>query len=117
MACGRGAGVWCVAGALATTQGSGIERAPPKVLRALLREGDEGIERGRAVLARVELIKVNERVLNAAGLLQPHDVRSLDAIHLATAHALGSDLGHVISYDERMVEAAKRLGLKTASPA
>ena len=90
---------------------------PPKVLRALLREGDEGIERGRAVLARVELIKVNERVLNAAGLLQPHDVRSLDAIHLATAHALGSDLGHVISYDERMVEAAKRLGLKTASPA
>jgi predicted nucleic acid-binding protein len=88
-----------------------------EVLRALLLEGDEGVERGRAVLARVELIRVNDRVLNAAGLLQPPDVRSLDAIHLATAHELGSDLGQVISYDERMVEAAKRLGLKTASPA
>jgi uncharacterized protein len=87
-----------------------------EVLRALLLEGDEGTARGQAVLARVELIRVNDRVLSAAGLLQPPDVRSLDAIHLATAHQLGPDLGHLISYDERMVEAAKRLGLKTASP-
>jgi uncharacterized protein len=87
-----------------------------EVLRALLLEGDEGMARGRAVLARVELIRVNDRVLNAAGSLQPPDVRSLDAVHLATAKQLGSDLGQVISYDERMVEAAKRLGLRTASP-
>jgi hypothetical protein len=44
-------------------------------------------------------------------------VRSFYAIHLATAHQLDSDLGHVVSYDERMLDAAKRLGLKTASPA
>ena len=68
------------------------------------------------MLGRVELIRVNDRLLNAAGLLQPPEVRSLDAIHLATARELGSDLGQVISYDERMVEAAKGLGLKTASP-
>ncbi len=87
------------------------------MLRALLLEGEEGVARGRAVLGRIELIRVNDRLLTAAGLLQPPDVRSLDAIHLATAHALGSDLSQVISYDERMVEAAKGLGLKTASPA
>jgi len=90
--------------------------ARTEVLRALLLEGDEGIARGRAVLGRVELIRVNDRFLNAAGLLQPPHVRSLDAIHLATARHLGSDLSEVISYDEKMVEAAKGLGLKTASP-
>jgi uncharacterized protein len=87
-----------------------------EVLRALLLEGDEGMARGRAVLARVELIRVNDRVLNAAGSLQPPDMRSLDAVHLATAKQLGPDLGQVISYDKRMVEAAQRLGLETASP-
>lgn len=87
-----------------------------EVLRALLLEGDEGIARGRAVLARVELIRLNDRVLGAAGVLQPPEVRSLDAVHLATAHQLGSDLGQLITYDERMVEVAKLLGLKTVSP-
>jgi len=91
--------------------------ARTEVLRALLLEGEEGVARGRAVLGRIELIRVNDRLLTAAGLLQTPDVRSLDAIHLATAHALGSDLSQVISYDEWMVEAAKGLGLKTASPA
>jgi predicted nucleic acid-binding protein len=90
--------------------------ARTEVLRALLLEGDEGVARGRAVLGRVELIRVNDRLLIAAGSLQPADVRSLDAIHLATARELGSDLNQVVSYDERMVEAAKGLGLKTASP-
>lgn len=59
---------------------------------------------------------VSDRFLNAAGLPQPPDVRSLDAIHLARAQQLGSDLGHVISYYEKMVESAKRILLKTASP-
>lgn len=90
--------------------------ARTEVLRALLLEGEEGIARGRAVLARVELIRVNDRILNAAGSLQPPDIRSLDAIHLATARELGSDSSQMISYDQRMVEAAKELGLKTASP-
>jgi predicted nucleic acid-binding protein len=90
--------------------------ARTEVLRALLLEGEEGITRGRAVLGRVELVRVNDRVLNAAGVLLPSDLRSLDAIHLATAQQLGPDLSHIVTYDEKMIEAAKRLGLKTASP-
>ena len=91
--------------------------ARTEVLRALLLEGDEGVARGRAVLGRVELVRVNERVLNSAGVLLPPELRSLDAIHLATARQLGGDLGHIVTYDEKMLDAAKRLGLKTASPA
>ena len=79
--------------------------ARTEVLRALLLEGDEGVARGRTVLTRVELIRVNDRILNAAGMLLPTEVRSLDSIHLATAQQLGTDLGRVITYDERMLDA------------
>jgi uncharacterized protein len=90
--------------------------ARTEVLRALLLEGDEGLARGRAVLATVELVRVNDRILNAAATLRLEDVRSLDAIHLATAQQLGADLGRLVAYDERMLDAAKRLGIRTATP-
>lgn len=90
--------------------------ARTEVLRALLGEGEAGVARGRTVLARIDLVRVNDRVLNAAGTLTPADVRSLDAIHLATAQQLGGDLGTLVSYDERMIVTARQLGIKTASP-
>jgi predicted nucleic acid-binding protein len=91
--------------------------ARTEVLRALLLEGELGLARGRAVLARIDLIRVNDRVLDAAGVLLPEDLRSLDAVHLTTAQQLGSDLGQVVTYDMRMIESARRLGLRTTSPA
>jgi len=90
--------------------------ARTEVLRALLLEGEIGVARGRAALARVDMVRVNDRVLNAAGALLPADLRSLDAIHLATAQQLGRDLGQVVTYDERMIDAARQLGINTASP-
>ena len=82
----------------------------------LLFEGDEALARGRAVLARVELIRVNDRILNAAAMLRPAEMRSLDAIHLATAQGLATDLARVVTYDERMLDAAKQLGIRTTAP-
>jgi predicted nucleic acid-binding protein len=90
--------------------------ARTEVLRALLLEGEQGIARGRVVLASVDLVRVNDRVLNAAGVLLPGDLRSLDAIHLATAQQLGSDLGQIVTYDDKMLNAANRLGFKVVSP-
>ena len=90
--------------------------ARTEVVRALLFEGEAAVARGRAVLGRVELVRVNDRVLNAAGVLLPTDVRSLDAIHLATAQELGADLSVIVTYDDRMIETAKRLRMRTASP-
>lgn len=86
------------------------------VLRALLAEGDQGLRRARAVLAHLDLVRVNDRVLEAAGVLLPEELRSLESIHLATARQLGSDLAHVITYDDRMLDAARMLGLPTAAP-
>jgi len=90
--------------------------ARTEVLRALLDEGDAGLARGRDVLRLLNLVRVNDRILNAAGTLLPSELRSLDAIHLATALQLQDDVRQVITYDERIAAAAKALGLRTASP-
>lgn len=90
--------------------------ARTELLRALLPAGEIAVSRGRDVLRRLDLVRINDRILEAAGTLEPAHVRSLDAIHLATAQLLGADLGHVVTYDDRMADAARQLGLKTASP-
>lgn len=90
--------------------------ARTEVARALMPAGTEAVQRGQEVLARLELARVNDRVLVAAGKLLPTDLRSLDAIHLATAQGLGSDLARLVTYDERMAEAARGLGLAVFAP-
>jgi predicted nucleic acid-binding protein len=90
--------------------------ARTEVLRALLPAGDEAVARGRIVLQRLDLVRVNDRILSGAGVLRPPEIRSLDAIHLATAHELGDDLTAMVTYDERMAVAAKRLGYRIVQP-
>jgi uncharacterized protein len=90
--------------------------ARTEVTRALLPLGREAVERGQDVLARIDLARVSDRVLRAAGTLLPPELRSLDAIHLATARQLGEDLGRIVTYDDRMSAAAGSLGLPVAAP-
>ena len=90
--------------------------ARTEVLRALLPAGDEAVARGRSVLQRLDLVRVNDRVLNAAGVLHPPELRSLDAIHLATAQQLGHELTALVTYDDRMVTTAKQLGYRIVQP-
>lgn len=70
----------------------------------------------REALRRVDLITIDDRILDAAGMLEPRILRTLDAIHVATATALGDDLEAIVTYDERMIDAAGLLGIPTASP-
>lgn len=90
--------------------------ARTEVLRALLSAGDDAVSRGHSVLQRLDLVRVNDRILNAAGMLQPSSLRSLDAIHLATAQQLGDQLSAVVTYDDRMTAAAERLGYSVVQP-
>jgi uncharacterized protein len=91
--------------------------ARTEVSRALLPLGQEAVKRGQSVVARIDLARVSDRVLRTAGTLLPPELRSLDAIHLATAQELGDDLARVITYDERMSAAAESLGFAVAAPA
>lgn len=90
--------------------------ARTEVLRALLPGGEEALNAGRRALARCDLVRVNDRVLNVAGTVHPMQLRSLDAIHLATAERLRDDLGGLVTYDERMADAARQLRHRVSSP-
>ena len=90
--------------------------ARTEVGRALLPIGPEAVDRGAAVVQRVELIRVSDRVLRRAVELEPVELRSLDAIHLATAQLLQPGLRSVITYDERMADAARALKIQVRTP-
>ncbi len=90
--------------------------ARTEVARALLPLGAAASARGREVLDRVELVRVNDRVLALAGTLLPLELRSLDAIHLATAELVGR-VRVIVTYDERMAAAARAMKWKVAAPA
>ena len=55
-------------------------------------------------------------ILNLAGEIEPAELRSLDAIHLASALALGSAIDVFIAYDRSLTNAAAANGLQTLSP-
>jgi predicted nucleic acid-binding protein len=72
---------------------------------------------GRQVLALCQLVRVNDATLNRAAALLPHELRTLDAIHVATALRLEGELGALVTYDERMADAARGLGIRVVAPA
>jgi predicted nucleic acid-binding protein len=90
--------------------------ARTEVARALLPLGEAAVRAGNHVLSGIELVRISDRVLGSAGTLLPPELRSLDAIHLATARQLGTDLARLVTYDERMTQAAKAMGLPVAAP-
>ena len=68
------------------------------------------------VLEAVFLIDVTPAILMAAGTLSPAGIRTLDAIHVATALSLHEHELDVITYDTRMARAAKAHGLNVLAP-
>ena len=88
-----------------------------EAIRAIRHLGPDALATTREALRRVDLVTVDDRILDAAAVLEPAWLRTLDAIHLATALALGDDLGAIVTYDRRMTAAAATLGLRTVSPA
>ena len=91
--------------------------ARTEVARALLPLGAAAVHRGHEVLARIELIRVSDRILLEAGSLLPANLRSLDAIHLATMRQLGGSLRRVVTYDSRMAAAVSAMGMMAVAPA
>lgn len=87
-----------------------------EVMRALLPGGDNAVDVGRKVLSRLDLVRISAGVLDEAGMLLPADLRPLDAIHLATARRLAQGLGAIVTYDERMADAATHLGFRVVAP-
>jgi uncharacterized protein len=68
------------------------------------------------VLGRVTQVGVDAHILRTAGTLDPLSLRTLDAIHLATALTVRSEIDLLVAYDQRLLEAAQLAGIPTASP-
>ena len=97
---------------LATTVIARVE-----VARALLRMRLGPAAREHALISAIDEIPLSLAVVERAATLMPAEVRSLDAIHLASAIEVGSDLEAFVTYDRRMADAARGLGLPVVSPA
>jgi predicted nucleic acid-binding protein len=68
------------------------------------------------LLGAVITIAIRDELLDAAGALPEPGLRSLDAIHLATAQTLGPALSAFVTYDRRLLNAVDRANLPTAAP-
>lgn len=89
-----------------------------EVSRAAARSGigAEAAPRIEELLATLELRRIDADIIDAARTLEPAEIRTLDAIHLATAIELAAELDELVAYDERLLDAAARHGLATAAP-
>lgn len=89
-----------------------------EVVRAVAGGGPAAVAHARRQLARVDHVNVDRDLLDEAATLAPGlTLRSLDAIHLAAARSIGADLRAVVTYDQRMKDAAVAVGLVVEAPA
>lgn len=69
------------------------------------------------IVGSIEVIAVTTHIAERASSLEPPELRTLDAVHLATALTLGADVAAFVTYDLRLAAAARALGLPVVSPA
>ena len=100
-----------------------VDQGPPwssqllrtEALRAARRlEIDEEVV--ESALQAVSLILPVASTFHSAGKLPPPVLRSLDALHLATALELGEDLDGLVTYDEQMAQAALAESITVVAP-
>ncbi len=84
--------------------------------RALVRSEPAALPVLRAVLAVLHQKPITDTILDAAAQLPGEALRSLAAVHLATAEELAPVLTWFVAYDKRLAEAARSRGLPVASP-
>jgi predicted nucleic acid-binding protein len=90
--------------------------AEVEVVRAVNRVRSSSANAALSVMRRIGLIEPDPDILRVAARLEPKDLRTLDAIHLASALSLGPDLDILVAYDVRLADAARAAGIAVASP-
>ena len=87
-----------------------------EVMRAVARTVPALLPDARDLLTAFSYIAIDDDIVEAAMNEPDRSLRPLDAVHLATARILGSDLDALITYDARLATAANDAGLLTAAP-
>ena len=87
-----------------------------EVIRSCRRANADALPAARILMSTLDLIPISREVVDAAAELSGTLLRSLDAIHLATAVTIGAGLTQFLSYDRRLTESAQAAGMVTAQP-
>ena len=87
-----------------------------EVLRACRRLDEGLLPDARRLLRGIDLLPIDASILDTAAELPTRVLRSLDALHLASALSLDPDLDTFVTYDARLVTAAEAAGLAVAQP-
>jgi uncharacterized protein len=87
-----------------------------EAIRACERYKGNYVTEARAFLEGVALLPLDDAVLDEAASIDPAELRSLDALHLATALSIRSEIGAFVTYDERLGAAAVDHGLAVSQP-
>lgn len=88
-----------------------------ETVRALSRHAPEAVGRLPLIFDLMVLVEISPEVRALAQRVMPPAVRTLDAIHLATALRLSDQLTSLVTYDRRLADAATAAGLTVDSPA
>lgn len=87
-----------------------------EVLRAARRVGGQVLVEARAVIGDLDLVPLDRAVQDLASEIAHPLLRTLDALHLASAVLLGEALATFVAYDQRLVRSAREVGLAVATP-
>ena len=86
-----------------------------ELIRAATRVG-AAIAAARNIASTIDTLVLTDTIAAIAATIPPAELRTLDAIHLATAHAHRHSLAAFCVYERRLLEAAESQGLPTVSP-
>lgn len=92
------------------------ELAKVEVIRACRRLNAAAIPNARALFSQLDLVRLSSDLVDEAAAVGDPMLRSLDAIHLATALSLREELSAFVAYDLRLADAASDVGLSAVSP-
>lgn len=87
-----------------------------EVVRAIRRTAPHLVPAAQRVVAQVTAVEVTASIRARAALLEPATLRSLDALHLATALEVGDMLDGLVTYDVRLAAAARAHSLDVVAP-
>lgn len=87
-----------------------------ELTRSVARWYPPGLPRVQGILSRCDRMRIGEHVRAEAAALEPPTLRSLDALHLATALEVADGLEAFVTYDKRLGEAAEAMGLTVQAP-
>ena len=98
------------------SQAVSSDLARTEMLRTVRRVSPDKLASANALLAALDTINLDQEHYSQAGMTEPIQLRSLDALHLTAALLFRPELDGLVTYDKRLAEAAALVGVTVIAP-